>query len=124
MDENGVKNMKQVKHESTSPKKLWLNLNKFPEEVDWLAGKDSSNVEEDMKKINGLQKADIDLNELSYAEQLKISIEESNDSLYHMIYEMYFHYVLGLKEIERCATENKEIVKDKLIICEKKRKRR
>lgn len=118
MDENSVKNIKQVKHEISSPKKLWLNLNEFPEGEDLFVGKESSKVSEDKKNANGLHKVQ-DLNELSYAEQLKVSIEESNDKFLYMIYETYFPSVLGLKEMGRPATDNKEIAKEKPVISEK-----
>ena len=106
MDKNCLQNM-EVKHESCSPKNLWLNLNEVPEGEDLFMGQEFSKVKED-------------LNELSYAEQLKLSIEKSNDRFLYMIYETYFSSVLGLKEIERCPAENKEIAEEKSS-CLKKR---
>lgn len=50
MDENGVINMKQVKHESGPPKIFWLNLYEFPNGEDLSVDKESNKVKEDIKK--------------------------------------------------------------------------
>lgn len=87
-------------------KSLWLNLNEVPEGENLFMGQELSKVKED-------------LNELSHAEQLKMSIEKSEDRFLYMIYETYFPSVLGLKEIERCPAENKEFAEEKLVMPEK-----